>query len=337
MTPTAETTSTSVPPSNTPLPPTPTPTSPDNGPDNRVAWQGGAWYLHGANLPWFNWSCDFGCNHDGGASSAVVRSAVGARLATASAAGMKNVRWWMFPGDPWQVTTNDAGTPIGINESVYTDLDAALALAEEHGIYYTFVLFSGPDGLPRSWMSDMDHRAALANVLGTQLFRRYANHPRILSWEVFNEPEFKIWSGEFSESEVVDTVRAIAAQANAETTSYVTVGSAMLDGLEMWVGIGLDYYQAHWYDYMESGGWCARCTDYATVQASYGLDAPLVIGEYFGGPDADALQRLEDWYAKGYAGAWAWSLFPDHTFDHLAVDEAASTAFANLHEDIGPR
>jgi hypothetical protein len=339
-----------VPPTNTPVaPPTNTPVIPATstpvpptvpgggaGSESRIMWQGQEWYLHGANLPWYNWSCDFGCNSNGGVSSNAVKNAIEPTLEDASQAGMKNIRWWMFPGNPWQINTNGSGTPTGINNAVFADIDAALALAEEYDLYYTFVLFSAADAIPRSWMTNTSQRTALANVLGQQLFRRYANHPRILAWEIFNEPEFQIWSGSVTQVEVVDTVKAIAAQANAETASHVTVGSAMLDGLEMWVGAGLDFYQAHWYDYMQPGGWCARCTDYATVKAQYNLDRPLVIGEYYVGPDVDALQRLEDWYAKGYAGAWAWSLLPNRTADQLAVDVNAAATFASRHSDDGP-
>ncbi len=243
-------------PTKTPVAPTATPTPSVGGlplTGNRIQWLGKDWYLHGANLPWYNWSCDFGCNGNGGVSSNAVKNAIEPVLTSAANAGMTNIRWWMFPGDPWQITTNANGTPTGINNAVFADIDAALALAEKHDLYYTFVLFSGPDGLPREWMTDSAKRTALANVLGTQLFRRYANNPHILSWEIMNEPEWKIWSGDYTQAEVVNTVKAIAAQANAETTSYVTVGSAMLDGLEMWTGAGLDYYEAHWYDYMAAG------------------------------------------------------------------------------------
>ena len=332
----APSTATSIPPTRTPIPPTATPT-PLPLSASRISWQGQEWYLHGANLPWYAWGCDFGCGANGGASSASTRSAIRPALRAAADAGMVNIRWWMFPGDPWQIARAADGTPTGIDPAVYADIDAALALADELGLYYTFVLFSGPEAIPRSWMSDASQREALAAVLGEGLFRRYADHPRILSWEIVNEPEFRIWSGEFTRAEVVDTVKAIAAQANAETTSLVTVGSATLDGLELWVGAGLDYYQAHWYDYMQPGAWCARCVTYPEVRRGYGLDAPLVIGEYYGGPDADAAQRLEDWYAKGYAGAWAWSLLSDRTADKMAIDEAASAGFAAEHADVGPR
>jgi hypothetical protein len=131
----------------------------------------------------------------------------------------------------------------------------------------------------------------------------------------------------------------------AASPTYVTVGSAMLDGLPMWTDLGLDFYQAHWYDFMNSpdspdrpgGNWCARCTDYAEVRERYNLDAPLVIGEFFAGPSTDAAARYRDFYEKGYAGSWAWSLFPESTNDGMQIDLGAAAAFARSHSDTGPR
>src|SRR4029077_11021783 len=45
------------------------------------------------------------------------------------------------------------------------------------------------------------------------------------------------------------------------------------------------------------------------------------------GRDVDTLQRLQDFRAKGFAGAWAWSLFNDHTGDKMAIDLGAVTSF----------
>lgn len=61
----------------------------------------------------------------------------------------------------------------------------------------------------------------------------------------------------FGQALVQATVKSIADAVHAYSTAYVTVGSAMLDGLPMWVGLGLDYYEAHWYDYMNSGNYDA--------------------------------------------------------------------------------
>ena len=62
-----------------------------------------------------------------------------------------------------------------------------------------------------------------------------------------------------------------------------------------------------------------------------------MVGEYYSSTGADALQRLEDFYAKGYAGAWAWSLFWDRTNDKMQVDLAAAATFTGRHADTGPR
>jgi len=301
---------------------------------SRIPWEGEEWYLHGANVPWYNWGCDFGCGQNGGASSAAVQSALRNGFGQLQTSGIHVARWWVFPGDPWQITRDGAGEPTGINPAVYADFDAALALAEEYDLYYVFTLFSSPTRLPASWMADAGQRGKLAEALGA-LFARYGDNPRVLTWQVFNEPEWHIWSGEVELGPAQATVRDIAAAVHANSGAYVSVGSAKLAGLPMWVGQGLDYYTAHWYDEM-TGGSCALCTDYESVKATYGLDGPLAIGEFYAGADIDAEQRLEAWYDKGYAGAFAWSLFPGRTNDGMSIDMSAAQAFAAQHSDIGP-
>ena len=321
-----------VPPGSTVVPPT---SQPPMSSASRITWGGKDWYLHGANLPWYNWGCDFGCGPNGGASSSQVKSAVGAAFAQAKASGVNVVRWWVFPGDPWQINRAGNGTPTGVNPAVYTDLDAAVALAAQYDIYLDLVLFSGPSAIPSSWINDGGQRRALADALGP-MFARYKNNARVMTWEVVNEPEFDIWTGAATEANTKAMVKAVAVSVHANSPALVTVGSAMVDGLSMWVDQGLDYYQAHWYDYMQPGNWCAMCSDYATIKSSYGLDKPLVIGEFFGGSSVSALQRYEDWYSKGFAGAWAWSLLTNRTSDGMSVDLAAAKSFAANHNGLGP-
>jgi len=92
----------------------------------RVPWQGQDWYLLGANLPWYNWGCDFGCGPNGGASSPTVRAALDSGFSRLEASGVNVARWWVFPGNPWQITRDASGLPTGINPAVYDDFDAAL-------------------------------------------------------------------------------------------------------------------------------------------------------------------------------------------------------------------
>lgn len=136
----------------------------------RVAWQGADGFLLGANLPWYNWGCDFGCGlgaRDGqGVSSGEVRDVVAAAIRQASQAGMDVVRWWVFPGKPWQITAGSDQLPAGIDEAVYADFDAALSLAEEFDVSLVFTVFSAPSEIPDPWLTTEVGRQQLADVLG---------------------------------------------------------------------------------------------------------------------------------------------------------------------------
>jgi hypothetical protein len=304
---------------------------------NRIPWRGQNWFFSGANVAWMNWGRDFGGGHDGGVSAPDNRAKLGERFATAKASGVNVLRWWTFEGDPWQITRDEGGAPNGLDEAIYQDFDAALELAEEHDLYYVFVLFSGPAALPPSWLNDSAQRLQLANALGP-LFARYKDNPRVMTWEVFNEPDNDVWRKGVREESMRMTTREIVDSIHANSSAYATIGMMMLDGLPMSKGLGLDYYQAHWYDTMPSGDWCAMCTNYEAVKAKYDLDAPLVIGETYLGPDIEnAHLRLDDLYNKGYAGAWPWSIFPESTFDKLEIDWNAFRIFAGRHPDLGPR
>ncbi len=284
-------------------------------------------YFAGANVAWFNWGCDFGCA-DKGVASKATNAALSDAFNQLKAAGIHTVRWWTFEGDATQINRDSSGAPTGLKPSVYVDFDAALALADKYDLVFDFVLFSAQTGLPSTWFTNPDQRQKLANAL-VPLFDRYKNHPRILAWELFNEPEYDIWGNKIPLDAAQATVKLLASTAHAHTANAVTLGSATLEGILMWTGLGLDFYSPHWYDNMSSGLACARCTDLATVRNTFGADGlPIVVGEFQGGPEVDAQQRLKDFRAKGYAGAWAWSLFPDKTQDHLKIDLGAYAKFA---------
>lgn len=320
---------TAIPPSATALP---TATPIPGGP-TRLDWNGSRTFWVGANAPWYEWGADIGA---GGIQRN--SAAINAGFASARAAGVRIIRWWIFPGQPWQITRDAAGKPTGLNPAVYTDMDALVALAAANDLALQPVLFSSFwEAMPVSWLADTSHRDALGTALAP-LFARYSGNPTIAAWEVVNEPEWQIWGGNVDAGQAQELVRTLAwTVRNNSPNHHVTVGSAHLDGLPIWRGLGLTHYSAHWYDPMASGGWCARCRTYEDIQVQYGLDGPLTIGEFYAPSSVDAQQRWQDWYDKGFAGAFAWSLFASRTGDGFTVSLPAVTAFSAGKPDLGPR
>lgn len=347
--------------------PTATATAPAAAPSGqRISWAGGNWYTHGVNVPWVNWAQDFGGDQYGLASQILkadgsldTSSEIVQRFAQLPGAGVHAVNWWLFsgsgsanPSGPQQIVVDANGVPTGIRPEVYRDIDAALKLADAYDLYYTFPVLIRPNQVPLSWLTTQ--RTAFVNAL-RPMFQRYSGNPRIMAWSAFVEPEWTIWNEGFSRAVAQDYVRDFAAAVHAESNQLVTLNSAMLDGLPMWTGLGLDFYSASWYDYMnnltnshegDGGNWCALCTTYEEVRTRYNLDKPLVIGEFYagasatyyvGGDDLGPLGRLNAWYDKGYAGTYAWSLFPEKTDDRLAIEWNSYSDFGGAHDDTGPR
>jgi hypothetical protein len=343
-------------------------TGPGPGPapsDNRIAWRGETWYLNGVNAAWYHWANDFGGGSNLGLSGQILNAngtlnlnhAITQRFAQLPPAHMHTVTWWMFQSGkddaPYQILTNNQGRPTGIHPNVFADIDAALVLAEQFDLYYSFAVFDRPSHIPNSWLTT--YRADTMNALSA-MFSRYGNHPRILSWQPFVEPDWDIWDGSADLQQTQNFVRDFATAVHQSGHALVTVNAAILDGLPNWKGLGLDYYSASWYDPMNSnnpvhhnsggGFWCALCTDYQSVKDLYQLDKPLVIGEYFGGPTANYIAngssgnpfgRMQAWRDKGFAGALAWSLFPEKTYDGMIIDFTAASQFGSAHGDLGPR
>jgi hypothetical protein len=117
-------------------------------------------------------------------------------------------------------------------------------------------------------------------------------------------------------------MRAFIAEAvelvHARTGHAATVGLAGGRGLGLVKGLGLDFYQVHWYDRQDAGFPLDR------PLGPRGLDRPCVLGEFpTRGSRRPPEAILETARRRGYAGAWAWSvLAEDSATDGRACERA---------------
>ncbi len=100
-------------------------------------------FLAGVNYPWFNYGTDFGSTAWGyrGVASLGVRSAVNADFELLAGKGVKTVRWFVFCDGRAGLDYDQSGLVTGVSGSCYGDMDAALAIAQSHGIRLILVLF----------------------------------------------------------------------------------------------------------------------------------------------------------------------------------------------------
>jgi hypothetical protein len=289
-------------------------------PETSVAQSGpshvNGWWLLGANMPWLNWANDFGGGLD--------QAQTDAKLAQAQQAGMHVVRWWVFEGGAQHIQHDAAGNPTGIDPQVYTDLDAAAAIAAKHSIGLNLTLFAGPGDAQQYFAASNTVHQELANVLAP-VFKRYSGNPGVYAWEAVNEPDFN--QGSATLPQIQDQVGRIDAAVHANSSTLVDVDTTLGADSSEWTGLGADFYTPHFYT-----NWCpSNVNCFSNVSAaSLGLDKPVVIGE----TNDDAWQT---YYDEGYAGTWCWSLSPEHTSDQIPCDLNGAAAFTSGKTDIGPQ
>lgn len=289
-------------------------------------------FLLGLNLPWLNYGCDFGANAwqpGGGLSQLMRRQVLDEALARIADAGLTNIRWFLLCDG--RAGLEEGGGAPRLDSSTLADVDVALEMLARRGLRVMFVVldFLWCDR-PRQvngvmlggrgrYLFDSHARERLIDGVIAPLVSHCAPHETVFAWDVMNEPDWlPSWKARLARTRPVsrraevahalgDLVRAIRAHA----PQPITVGLASHAGLELVRGIGLDFYQVHWYDRL------GLDAVFSQRVASLGLDRPILLGEY---PTRNAVAGPATIVAAarqlGYSGAFAWSL--------LAADDVSS-------------
>jgi len=287
--------------------------------------------------------------------------------------GVDILRWWMFPslaGDGLKFDTNK--TPSGIGGTLIDDINAALDIAGTLDLHIKLTLFSFDTfwnefvtsgvtfpGL-KPIITDDAKRAALISKIVIPIAQAVESSPnkdRMISWDVINEPEWSITGedgygdqkfdpqssgsdnktmGQVTFPQMETFVRDVVTALHANSSAPVTVGSAAIKWAKAWSKVGLDYYDFHWY------GWVDQYFPHTKTPADYQVgDKPVVVGEFPLVPSSDTTGQafggikygklLDDWYAAGYAGAQGWAFSETQGAFSWTTGKTEVKAWASAH------
>jgi hypothetical protein len=284
-------------------------------------------FFLGVNYPWRNYGQDFGCSNGEhlGISIPALQELVALDFAQIRDAGVSVVRWFLF-GDGRGGFIAEKGIPRKPDTSLFSDVAAALQLADRHRLQLCFSLIDylwlQEHGGKRS-AHPHEHvlhfaagrEAFLQNIL-IPLFREFRGHPALFAWEIANEPEWairefhpireaKLRYADFR-AYAVEIARAVHEYGEAA----VTLGSARLMWVRAWTELGLDYYQAHYYPAGEAETRRDLAQQLATMPP---LKKPLWLGELpardLSQPGYSLAQALNVCQNAGLCGAavWRWT------------------------------
>jgi hypothetical protein len=282
----------------------------------------GSSFIKGANLPWFEDAAaangyynDIAVNpHYLGAGCIYNAAQINGYLADLHKMGVTVVRFWVNTGD--QGCTLDAsGNVTGVTPQLWTNLDNLLYLAGSNGISLYLTLNEGRS----DWLMNMGMANAYKTNCLIPLIQRYQGSTNIFGIDLMNELDG--WVADPTYGNPWISSGATWAQAQAYITNFAAAvhhaDSSRLvscsqvyhgwSNLPYWKGLGLDFYDFHYYSDTIS----------LPPVASLNVDKPVYVGEC-GQANADLawndsvqsnceLAALNTGYSGGYAGVSIWS------------------------------
>jgi hypothetical protein len=312
-------------------------------------------FVVGANLPWLDYGLDFGANAwqpGGGLARPERGQRLRAALASLARSGATLVRWWLLGDGRAGVRDDATGRPLGLDEHVFTDLDAAICALREAGLRALFVVtdflwFARPRvvggvrlGGRRPSAREPALREALLEHVLAPLFDRYGHEPVIAGWDLLNEPEWATLGlgsvdpgASLTRRQMRVFLRDVIRAARRHVEQPLTVGLASARGLDLVRDLDLDFDQVHWYEEMDPPALLARPVE------AFGLGRPVLLGEYpTRGASLSPQTILKTARRSGYDGALAWSaLAEDRASDRAACERALATWTAREGAGRPPR
>lgn len=307
-------------------------------PASTIPSQGERWFGIGANVPFIEYGCDFGCGKGRGLRGTRARADV--MLRTMSRRGVRVVRWYLFPGDAWQVRRGADGTPTSVASGALHDFDVAVDLAEKHDVYLLPVVLPEPTKVPATWFTDVEQAQALATAL-RPLYARHRSNRHVLGWELVSGAEALLDSGTATREQLRAHASRMRLALRAAAPGRLAVFGALdVSRLDTWVDLGANAYTAQ--DVTASAGeTCGLCRSVGALVDAEGVDAPVMIGGFAASTTTSAFAALRGYDRRGYAGALAWSWrgarHPQLPGERIRIQDDALWRYHYAHGSTGPR
>ena len=298
--------------------------------NNRIEYHNKQIFLSGSNIAWINFGADVGPGEtDFNGFKSIFREA--------HQYGGNCMRLWLHTNG--SVTPEFSGFKVtGPGEGTITDIRKILDLAWEEDLGLILCLWSF-DMLRKKYGEEIINRnKALLTV--DSLMESYirnalipiadslSNHPGIIAWEIFNEPEGMChditWGGwDFNEHVSIANIQRFVNKCAAAIhqidpslkvtngawslisatdvggyTNYYTNERLIEAGGEM--NGTLDFYTVHHYDWLDNSPFLHHCS-------YWDWDKPVVVAEFF--PlcnNCGPFSNYEYLYENGFAGALGW-------------------------------
>ncbi|MEM5947097.1 discoidin domain-containing protein [Spirochaetia bacterium 38H-sp] len=310
------------------------------GPDPKVLipHNGKKVFLNGMNLAWISFANDLTRFDEARFTQAVEDIA---------SSGGNAIRWWLHVNGSKTPMFDENGMVKGMPDEALINLKKALDISFSRGVglvlcLWSFDMLQPQTGVNQSrnlkLLEDEDvTRSYIENAL-IPMVRKVKNHPGIIAWEVFNEPEGMLpgggWTPRRTEMQYVQRfINLVAGVIHRESPgALVTNGSGMayqtdINGMinyyrdDRLIAAGgdpdgtLDFYSVHYYPQHMS----EAISPFHHPASYWKLDKPIVVAEFpakgikdigFGFRPKTSLSTEEAYLylaENGYAGALSWT------------------------------
>jgi hypothetical protein len=323
-------------------------TTQDSADGNRLVINGKRLFISGMNIAWNDFANDVG-------DQGVKINAFVNQFKQIREAGGNAVRWWLHTDNQNCPKLDANGAVTGIGSKTISNMRQVLDSAYNYGIVVSMCLFSFDllqgENKSNELLTQNKKFLTVESNLETYIenalrpiLDAVGNHPAIMCWEAFNEPEGMAietsgWATEkIAHSHILRFTNKIAGEVHRRTKKMASTGIHNFSQNERsrystttLVAAGgdddgyLDFYMAHYYP-----EWGASDESPFHNQASFwGFDKPVLIGEFPArswstsdiGTDSKQPYKtsmninaaFEYAFDNGYCGAMSWAMTEENT------------------------